>query len=156
EGVGDTRTRASRIQEGHLLRRSPLSRIPCRAHPARRPAGRGPDGWSRVRGTTFLAVRPPMSRLEALVRLYALLDRLESKLGAKRALDRLGPARGWPDRGVYFFFDPGEFRTDSGTGPRLVRVGTHALSDGAKSTLHQRLRQHGGQSSGGGNHRGSI
>lgn len=97
-----------------------------------------------------------MSRLEDLVQLYALLDRLERSLGGKRTLDRLGTARDWPGRGVYFFFEPGEHRSDSGTGLRLVRIGTHALGEGAKSTLHQRLRQHGGSSAGGGNHRGSI
>lgn len=97
-----------------------------------------------------------MSRLEDLAQLYGLLDRLTSALGGKRTLDRLGPARDWPRRGVYFFFEPEEQRSDSGTGPRLVRVGTHALAEGAKSTLHQRLRQHAGSSTGGGNHRGSI
>lgn len=62
-----------------------------------------------------------------------------------------------PSRGVYFFVEPGEERTDSGVGPRVVRVGTHALRAGAKSTLSGRLRQHRGASvSGGGNHRGSI
>lgn len=97
-----------------------------------------------------------MSRLDDLVRLYELLSRLESRLGGKRTLEHLGTAREWPRRGVYFFFEPGEERSDSGTGPRLVRIGTHALGAGAKSTLHQRLRQHGGGSAGGGNHRGSI
>ncbi|MBL8833703.1 MAG: hypothetical protein JNL71_15030 [Rhodospirillales bacterium] len=59
--------------------------------------------------------------------------------------------------GVYFFFEPGELRTGSGSGPRLVRIGTHALKAGARSTLLRRLRQHAGNSSGtGGNHRGSI
>lgn len=62
--------------------------------------------------------------------------------------------------GVYFFFEPGEMRTTSGTGPRVVRVGTHALKSGSKSTLWKRLRQHRGTLSGnypgGGNHRGSI
>ncbi|MEI2386162.1 hypothetical protein [Breoghania sp. JC706] len=58
---------------------------------------------------------------------------------------------------MYFFFEPGETRTGSGQGQRLVRVGTHALTAGARSTLHQRLRQHAGKSSSlGGNHRGSI
>jgi hypothetical protein len=68
----------------------------------------------------------------------------------------MGTAREWARRGVYFFFEPTEQRSDSGTGQRLVRVGTHALGAGAQSTLHQRLRQHGGRSAGGGNHRGSI
>lgn len=98
-----------------------------------------------------------MSRTDDLIRLYRILDGLEHSLGGKGFLAQLGPARGWPRRGVYFFFEPGELRSGSGHGLRLVRVGTHALGAGARSTLHQRLRQHAGKSSGsGGNHRGSI
>lgn len=50
-----------------------------------------------------------------------------------------------------------ECRTDTGQGLRIVRIGTHALKKGAKSTLWGRLSQHkGNEKSGGGNHRGSI
>ena len=53
--------------------------------------------------------------------------------------------------------EPGEFRTESGKGWRVVSVGTHALKAGAKSELWVRLRQHRGTANfGGGNHRGSI
>jgi hypothetical protein len=97
-----------------------------------------------------------MTRLENVKSFYALLDRLERAATGTRSLDGIGAARAWPGRGVYFFFEPGEDRSDSGQGPRLVRIGTHALVSGTKSTLHQRLRQHGGRSAGGGNHRGSI
>ncbi|WP_156938162.1 hypothetical protein [Mesorhizobium sp. WSM3626] len=79
------------------------------------------------------------------------LIRLQS--GPQR-LANLGPSM--PRRGVYFFFDETEPRTDSGYGPRLVRVGTHALTAGSSSTLRQRLTQHRGKLNGGGNHRGSI
>ncbi len=65
---------------------------------------------------------------------------------------------GWPRRGVYFFFEPGQAR-DDGT-PRVVRVGTHAVSRGSKATLWGRLKQHRGDGragvAGGGSHRGSI
>ncbi len=98
-----------------------------------------------------------MSRVDDLVRLYGLFDRLERRVGGKRSLAQLTPSRFWPKRGVYFFFEEGEFRTGSGDGFRLVRVGTHALNAGSRSTLHQRLKNHQGTSSGtGGNHRGSI
>lgn len=104
-----------------------------------------------------MAVWTHMSRLEDTRRLYTLLDRLETVSGGKRHLNDLGTASRWPRRGVYFFFEPGENRSGSGDGPRLVRIGTHALGTGARSTLHQRLRQHAGRSGGaGGNHRGSI
>lgn len=97
------------------------------------------------------------SRRDDLIRLYRIFDTLETSSGGKRFLAQLAPSGDWPRRGVYFFFEPGEIRAGSGYGPRLVRVGTHALGAGARSTLHQRLRQHAGKSSGsGGNHRGSI
>lgn len=98
-----------------------------------------------------------MSRSEDTHRLYVLLERLEGALRGSRRLDRLGTASSWPGRGVYFFFEPGETRSGGGDYLRLVRVGTHGLGSGSRSTLHQRLRQHAGTSSGaGGNHRGSI
>ena len=63
----------------------------------------------------------------------------------------------WPRRGVYFFLESGQNRCNSGVGPRVVRVGTHALKSGSRSTLWGRLSQHRGTvRSGGGNHRGSI
>ena len=63
----------------------------------------------------------------------------------------------WPDRGVCFFFEPGERRSGSGTGLRVVHVGTHAVSTGSKSTLWGRVRQHRGTLDPlGGNHRGSV
>lgn len=37
-----------------------------------------------------------------------------------------------------------------------MRVGTHALTHGSRSTLRQRMSQHRGKVKGGGNHRGSI
>jgi hypothetical protein len=63
----------------------------------------------------------------------------------------------WPRRGVYFIFETGELRPD-GTA-RVVRVGTHAVSSGSKTTLWNRLKQHVGNGTGdkaGGNHRGSV
>ncbi|TJW52021.1 MAG: hypothetical protein E5X65_20720 [Mesorhizobium sp.] len=62
-----------------------------------------------------------------------------------------------PQRGVYFFFEPGEARSQSGQGPRVVRVGTHGLTAESKTTLRGRLSQHRGTlSAGSGNHRGSV
>ena len=97
-----------------------------------------------------------MGRLEDIVRFYALLDRLKRNLGGSRTLANIGSYRDWPKRGIYLFFEPGEVRSDSGKGPRVVRIGTHALVKGSRSTLRQRLGQHRGRTSGGGNHRGSI
>lgn len=98
-----------------------------------------------------------MSRLDDLVHFYLLLDRLKHKVGGPQQLSACTGRMAWPKRGVYFFFEEGEHRQESGEGPRVVRVGTHALTDGSKSTLWGRLSQHRGHASkGNGNHRGSI
>ena len=50
-----------------------------------------------------------------------------------------------------------ENRLDTGDAPRIVRVGTHALTATSRTTLWKRLSQHRGSlKTGGGNHRGSI
>jgi hypothetical protein len=96
-------------------------------------------------------------RPEHLVRFYSILDTLERNIGGQRKLADCSGRLAWPARGVYFFRESGEDRTDTGNGPRIVRVGTHALKAGSGTTLWNRLSQHKGQTStGGGNHRGSI
>src|ERR1700693_4471658 len=96
-------------------------------------------------------------RLEHLITFYAILDDLEQAIGGPRKLAECSGRMNWPTRGVYFFREAGELRSDSGEGPRVVRVGTHALRLGGRSKLWTRLSQHKGQmASGGGNHRGSI
>lgn len=96
-------------------------------------------------------------RLDDLIRLYSILGRLERRIGGRRLLASSDGRSGWPERGVYFFMEDGEYRTDSGDGLRVVRVGTHALTSSSRTTLWRRLSQHKGQkASGGGNHRGSI
>jgi hypothetical protein len=97
-----------------------------------------------------------MSRLSDIKRFYDLLELLASRSGGARTTDTLSNYRDWPTRGVYFFFEPSESRRNSGNGNRVVRVGTHAVTASSKSTLRQRLGQHRGNISGGGNHRGSI
>ncbi|MBN1304915.1 MAG: hypothetical protein JXA13_10810 [Anaerolineales bacterium] len=93
-------------------------------------------------------------------RFYELLEQIEIKIGGKRTLADCDGYLPWPERGVYFFFEPGEERSTSGCGLRCVRVGTHALARGSQSTLWKRLRQHrgkvGGHNPEGGNHRGSV
>jgi len=90
-----------------------------------------------------------------LDRFYALLGELERRPGQGKALSKYDGRSAWPARGVYFFREPTEFRVGRST-PRIVRVGTHAVSTGSRSTLWQRLRAHKGQRNGGGNHRGSV
>jgi len=95
-----------------------------------------------------------MNRLEDLKRFYSLLDTFELRDGGRRMLSNCSGRMGWPKRGVYFFYERGEDRTDTGIGLRIVRVGT---TTGVKSTLWKRLRGHKGtEKTGGGNHRGSV
>lgn len=98
-----------------------------------------------------------VDRLDHLKRFYSALDKLADLLGGRRLLEACNGRMDWPQRGVYFFFENGEIRQDSGTGLRIVRVGTHALKTGSRTTLWHRLSQHRGTiNSGAGNHRGSI
>jgi hypothetical protein len=96
-------------------------------------------------------------RLDDLRKFYAALSVLEQKLGGARTLSSCSGRMNWPRRGVYFFRELGEECTDSGTGPRIVRVGTHALKENGSTVLWTRLSQHRGHAgSGSGNHRRSI
>lgn len=60
-----------------------------------------------------------------------------------------------PTRGIYFFFEDSEQRSGR-TELRVTRVGTHAVSRGAASTLRSRLRTHAGTAALAGSHRSSI
>jgi hypothetical protein len=64
--------------------------------------------------------------------------------------------RSWPVRGVYLFIDPQERRMLDSDVNRIVRVGTHAVSDGSLASLWQRLKTHKGDLKNNGNHRSSI
>jgi len=92
-------------------------------------------------------------RARRLAEFYTLLFARASS-GQVQSLNSPMPC---PHRGVYFFFEPGEARSQSGQGPRVVRVGTHGLTAGSKSTLRGRLSQHRGTlKARSGNHRGSV
>lgn len=102
-------------------------------------------------------MNPARERLADLRRFYALIDELAGRTGGARRLAECSGHMDWPQRGVYFFMESGEVRRESGEGLRVVRVGTHALKDQSRTTLWKRLSQHKGhQTSGSGNHRGSI
>jgi hypothetical protein len=103
-----------------------------------------------------IAAATPLNRLSDLVCFYALLDDLREAAGGTRTLASLGSFRDWPRRGVYFFFESSELRSNSGASARVIRVGTHALTTGSRSTFRQRLKQHRGAAAEGGHHRGSI
>ncbi len=100
--------------------------------------------------------RNTVSRRRDLVRFYELLVELAQQQGGGQLLRACHGRQEWPVRGVYFFFEPGELCSDGGRGQRVVRVGTHALTQKSRATLWGRLAQHRGTTAGGGNHRGSI
>jgi hypothetical protein len=87
---------------------------------------------------------------------YELLGRLSSAPGQGVRLSECTGEAPWPARGVYFFREPGEHRASGSSIGRVTRVGTHAVSVRAKSTLWSRLRAHRGARDGSGNHRGSV
>lgn len=96
-------------------------------------------------------------RKQHLMEFYQLLTQLDHQLGDARRLSECSGSTSWPQRGVYFFRETGEVRTDTGDGPRIVRVGTHALKTGARTTLWGRLNQHKGtENPVGGKHRASV
>ena len=96
-------------------------------------------------------------RIAHLTQFYTVLERLRQGVGGARLLSECTGRMDWPSRGVYFFYEPNEIRSDSDTAPRVVRVGTHALTSSSRTTLWNRLSSHRGvAASGRGNHRGSI
>lgn len=87
-----------------------------------------------------------MNRATQLAEFHSLLDQIALRCGGPRTLAECHGRMGWPRRGVYFFFEPGEHR-ENGPPPRVVRVGMHGLRP-SKSTLWGRLSQHRGNGGG--------
>ncbi len=99
----------------------------------------------------------PPNRTDDTIRFYKILARIENRVGGCRILAECDGRLEWPQRGVYFFFEPGEQRSLSGEGARVVRVGTHAITKTSRTTLWKRLSQHRGpKQSRIGSHRGSV
>ena len=95
-------------------------------------------------------------RIGDLDKFYSLIRKLSGGLNGGMKLKEATGNNGWPGKGVYFFFEDGEFRKTEPFESRVVRVGTHAVSEGSSSSLWNRLRTHRGGINLGGNHRGSI
>lgn len=75
--------------------------------------------------------------------------------GGGRRLSETNGRLPWPSRGVYFILED-DHGVGRGRMPRVVRVGTHAVSQGSKTSLWDRLSTHRGTTGGGGSHRSSI
>lgn len=82
-------------------------------------------------------------RVAELMRFYRLLDELAALTGGPHLLARVAPDHPWPRRGVVWFYEKSESRAESGMGPRIVRVATHALKPELNTTLRDRLAQDG-------------
>ncbi len=94
--------------------------------------------------------------IEDVLELYNCIYDLAESTGGIRIFSECSGKMYWPKKGVYFFVDFDEMSPVSKHRPRIVRVGTHAVSVGSKTTLWHRLKTHKGTNEGGGNHRGSI
>lgn len=96
-----------------------------------------------------------------LNRFYGILDVCSARVGGPRRLVDCSARLAWPERGIYFFFEPDERRSGQNhEHRRVVRIGTHAVSAGSQTSLWRRLHQHRGNGkpgeSAGGNHRASV
>lgn len=110
--------------------------------------------YERSRRVSFLRhAHRFLDRENAIRSLYQFFERSNDK-GLPSLKEALSGSL--PSQGVYFFFDPEEITQFSDQIPRLVRIGTHAVSAGSKATLRERLRAHLGTANGYGNHRASV
>lgn len=89
------------------------------------------------------------------VRFSWLMNQLWMAQSGGRRIDETNGRQDWPSRGVYLILAP-RVGVERGRMPRIVRVGTHAVSRGSKTTLWDRLSTHRGTSAGGGSHRSSV
>jgi len=87
---------------------------------------------------------------------YDLMGRLQRLSGGGQLMAAAKGTHNWPERGVYFFLERGEQRGTRNAEPRIVRVGTHTVSRGSRSTLWNRLRTHRGGLDKSGSHRSSV
>ena len=85
-------------------------------------------------------------------RLYFLLSALKERQGGLRTLERGWQELDWPQKGVYFFFEPGEFRHES-LEQRVVYVGSNCMDPDGMIPLKEHLEKIRGNVAGRGDHR---
>ena len=88
-------------------------------------------------------------------RFFRIMGQVWAAQSGGRRIEETNGRQSWPSRGVYFILSP-DHGFARGRMPRIVRVGTHAVSQGSKTTLWDRLSTHRGTTAGGGSHRSSI
>lgn len=90
-----------------------------------------------------------------VTRFYSLMQVLWLAQNGGRLFSKTNGRQSWPARGVYFIMEmPGGL--NRGSMPRIVRVGTHAVSKGSRTSIWNRLSTHRGTEVGLGSHRSSI
>ena len=89
-----------------------------------------------------MVVRRMTKREKDIESFYDLLLELEKHVGGKRRLDEFLTGIAPPVKGVYFFFEPGEYRSNDSAELRVVRVGTHGSSERSSSTIWTRMFEH--------------
>ena len=95
-------------------------------------------------------------RIQHLQQFYELLDELEGHVRGARLISECTVQMGWPFRAVFFLREPGEVRSDTGSGPRIVHVGTHGVQQISGYSFWDRLSLDKGTAlTGGGDHRQS-
>lgn len=90
-----------------------------------------------------------------MARLTHYLKQLRKAQDGGRQFAATSGRMSWPARGVYVVLSADDSVSRLGM-PRIVRVGTHAVSVGSRTSLWDRLSTHRGTLSGGGSHRSSI
>lgn len=109
---------------------------------------------NQLKWLSFSKLRRKIS--QDVEKFYELINSLEKGLSGKKNIRESSGKGDFPNKGVYFFFEPEEKRRFKPDKLRITRVGTHGVSRGSKSSLWQRVKTHIGTNGGGGNHRGSI
>ncbi|HVT92885.1 MAG TPA: hypothetical protein VHD76_08570 [Bryobacteraceae bacterium] len=117
--------------------------------PSLRCAKSGVSAWLRFS-------RPTDVKRKMLEAVYACLSPLVTNAETFLSFQACKGGSLWPTAGVYLFFDTEQTRLFEASQPKVIRVGTHGVSDGSISTLWQRLKAHKGDLNGLGNHRTSI
>jgi hypothetical protein len=87
-----------------------------------------------------------------LERFYFLLDALKERQGGLRTLQRGYAELDWPRRGMWFCFEPGEFRLGT-LEMRVVHVGANGVADCEDRSLLRALEDARGSTAGKGDHR---
>ena len=88
-------------------------------------------------------------------RFYEIMQQLWVAQRSGRRIADLTGRQPWPERGVYFVTGAVS-AAHTRSIPRIIRVGTHAVSVGSRTSLWNRISTHRGTLDGGGSHRSSI